>query len=437
MNRNSEEISKIMKLSTLISLSTLMMVGLFTTDVMFMDEKEFTTITMAQAWRKICTSIVIPSASILYTLESQASGANNYHLIGQWIQVALTMTIMFLFICIPTLFLTSTMLNLFECNSQSQHESQIYNMYYIIGIIPLHLFMVLSNFCQGIELIWPTALVSTFGFVVNIVFNFLMYPEWGIDGISVATSISVSLTVILFVIIVFSCMKFHLPYWPGWPISSWYRSLTHVGRVREYATIVFPLMLSLLFRTVGTSFITMLGGKLSSSETDAIAIFAHISELGWAVCSGIGAALQIRVGYHMGCGESESAKESAKNAVICATGVILIVYPLLWIFKSDIPHLFTENASVIILLEQNMGIICIILMVSCLSRVVESIFVAMTYTKSIAIVNGVATWVFNIPISLFFGIYYDTFYNSKIEGLFLGSFCSNLLMLILYCIMLV
>jgi hypothetical protein len=125
---------------------------------------------------------------------SQAVGAKNFHLAGQWLQLALvTVTLLTLTVATP-LFFTDDIVACVSNDTTLVEYSLVFNIFSLAALLPQVLYMTIRQFFQAINVVLPETIVTVLGIAFNIGANeFYIHgvvPDSGITNESNAVGAS-------------------------------------------------------------------------------------------------------------------------------------------------------------------------------------------------------------------------------------------------------
>lgn len=222
-----------------------------------------------------------------------------------------------------------------------------------IGIIPLFLSNVLRNFFDGQGFTRITMFITILAVPFNVLLNYgFIFGNFGLPalgGIGAGYATAITFWIILLVSI---WMTFrlavikHYRLFVKWVIPSW-------KAWKEQLSIGIPIGLSIFFESSIFSVVTLLVGIMFS--TVAIAanqVALSFTTLMFMIPLSISMALTIVVGYSVGGGKLEAAKQYGRLGVWGGIGFLACGAVFLFFFRESIAGLYTTDIDVIIMAGQ-------------------------------------------------------------------------------------
>lgn len=228
-----------------------------------------------------------------------------------------------------------------------------------------------------------------------LIFGLLGFPQMGIAGAALATTISraVELFLTIFENVKTGVVRVRLKYFCS----------NFVRLKRDYYRYTMPVLANELVWGCGFTMFSVIMGHLGSDAIAANAVANIVKNIIACVCLGIGTGSGILVGNELGSGNLETAKKygSLLCKISLITGAvsglfILLSSPLVLMFTTSL----TEQAHAYL---QIMLYICSYYMIgkSINSTVIAGIFCAGGDTKFGLICDAVTMWIIIIPLGAF------------------------------------
>ena len=221
------------------------------------------------------------------------------------------------------------------------------------GILPLFLSSVLRNFFDGQGLTRITMFIAVFAVPFNILLNYgFIFGNFGLPalgGVGAGYATAFTYWIILFFssLITFILPKVnHFNILKSWVKPSW-------ESWKEQLAIGIPIGLTIFFETSIFSVVTLLIGIMFSTATiGANQIVINFTSLIFMIPLSISMALTIVVGFSVGGGKLQNAREYTLIGV--AGGLIFALFSatFLFFFRESIATLYTEDQEIIALAGQ-------------------------------------------------------------------------------------
>jgi len=228
-----------------------------------------------------------------------------------------------------------------------------------------------------------------------LIFGLFGFPQMGIEGAALATTISRAIELVL---TIFENMK------TGVVRVRWkYFHSDYVRLKGDYYRYTTPVLANELVWGCGFTMFSVIMGHLGSDAVAANSVANIVKNIIACVCLGIGTGSGILVGNELGGGNLETAKKygSLLCRISLITGavsglLILLLSPLILMFTASL----TEQAHAYL---QIMLYICAYYMIgkSINSTVVAGIFCAGGDTKFGFICDAVTMWIIIVPLGAF------------------------------------
>ncbi len=175
----------------------------------------------------------------------------------------------------------------------------------------------------------------------------------------------------------------------------------------------------------GYMVLVYLSGTLAAVDVAAISSMFSVWGVLWAFYWGMGLALQIRVGFHLGAGHPERAQAVAKLSV----GVVLVLIGALstgcYLLRFELPKLFSNDPTLIATVAESMWMLCFDYFLTCVQLCAENILEGMAVNTWVAVVQGIGSWALHVPLTVYLMLYCPAFASEPATAFFLGSAVSG------------
>lgn len=304
----------------------------------------------------VTSLLVIPPLAFnqsLNALVGQAMGSGNKKMAGTWLQLSLFwLTISYLPVLI-TFFYVEQMLTLLGFTPEICMLAGSYARFNVFWPIPNGWYQCMRFYMQAQGITRPAMFNNLFFLAVNILLNWIFvfggpfryingWTGFGFVGAAISLSISRSSQPLAYWLYVFVWKKMHLPTWPGW--STDFLSAVHQ---KAFLTMALPQIGTLILQaTIGQS-TTLLIAQLgplavagSAATTAATQVFTGGLQPTLTAIGGI------RVGYHLGNGAPDRARQVAWMTMMLGAGATAIVACILLPFSHAVMHVVTSDSEV-------------------------------------------------------------------------------------------
>ncbi|PYZ92284.1 MATE family efflux transporter [Salipaludibacillus keqinensis] len=247
-------------------------------------------------------------------------------------------------------FLLEPILTLMNLTDAVTHISHHYLIGLSIGIIPLFLASVLRNFFDGQGFTRITMIITVLAVPFNVLLNYgFIFGNFGLPalggvGAGYATAVTFWIILVLSIWMTFKInvirhyqifVKWFKPSWKMW---------------KEQLSIGVPIGLSIFFESSIFSVVTLLMGIMFTTVTIAAhQIALSFTSLIFMIPLSISMALTIVVGFSVGGGKIEAAKQYGRLGVWGGIGILAVGAVFLYFFREQIAYLYTNDREVVIM----------------------------------------------------------------------------------------
>ncbi|MFI3249270.1 MAG: MATE family efflux transporter [Rikenellaceae bacterium] len=293
----------------------------------------------------------------------------------------------------------------------------------IWSMIPQVGFFVFKQFLEGIgntKIAMYSVVVSN---VINIVLNYLLIggemgaPEMGVLGAGVATLTSrVSMAVI---IIAYFLYNRHF---------TQYRELfarCNFSKIyiRRLLNMGFPISMQVMLEAGSFIVIGFLFGAFGASAISAQQISLTIANCSFMIIVALGSSTTIRVSHSYGLRDFKQMRLASKAGWQLALLWNVLAAIFLFIFRTQIPQIFTSNSEVIELASILIMTVIAYQIADGVQCIGIGILRGMQDVKRIPFIAFVSYWIFNIPVGYFCAYHL----GMGAKGLYMGFFSGFIL----------
>jgi multidrug resistance protein, MATE family len=286
-------------------------------------------------------SIFIGAGGYVTTFIAQYYGAEKFHRIGPAMWQGIYLAILGGCVLLLTIPVAPWFFNKMGHEPEIVVNEIIYYQVLCYGSFPAILSSVLSGFYSGLGKTWPVMWISLLSAFINIVLDYAFifghfgFNEMGIRGAAIATNIAAFSSVCVYLVMIFR-PKYNKLYAT---LNGWMLELKLLLRLLKFG---LPNGIQFFLEVAGfTVFIFMLG-RLGTIPLAASNIAFSINTIAFMPLIGVGMAISILVGQHLGENNPELAEKSSwsgfKISLVYAF-IIMLLYGLVpQIFISPFLH---------------------------------------------------------------------------------------------------
>ena len=333
------ELSEMASLGIPLAISFFCRMGMASTDSSFVghinDEYHSAETYLAAAvLSDMCLSVFLapPLAfnQVLNALVSQSMGSGNPQMAGIWLQQSMFWLTVTMLPCLVGLFYVEPMLKALDFPESVAQVAGVYAVYNIVWPIPNGLYQCMRFYFQAQGLAQPAMYNNLLFLFINALLNWIFvfggpfrWSGLGFIGAAVSLSISRTLQSITYFLYMFVYKKHHKATWPDGGCSFSH----HTGpRTLEFMKQSLPNIGTLLFQVLASQATTILVGRLGELSIAASSALSTVT-IPWsgslsATCTTISG---VRVGYHLGRGDGNAAKQSTWLVLYFITAVNIVM----------------------------------------------------------------------------------------------------------------
>lgn len=291
---------------------------------------------------------------VLNGLVAQAMGSGNPKMAGIWLQQSMFWLSVTMLPCLAGVFYVAPILRLLDFPEDIAVVAGTYAKYNLLWPIPNGLYQCMRFYFQAQGKPRPAMYNNILFLFVNALLNWIFvfggpfrghWNGFGFIGAAISLSISRTMQGIVYFFYMFVYKQYHLATWPedGW-------SFTHHTKARtvEFMKQTLPNIGTLLFQSTISQATTVLVGRLGELPIAASSALSTVTipwsgTLSATTCTVSG----VRVGYHLGRGDGNAAKQSAWLVLYFITTITAIIAVLFLPFKRAFLDVATDDEGVL------------------------------------------------------------------------------------------
>lgn len=259
------------------------------------------------------------------------------------------MYLMLIFSCMALLCLVllPSLISLIDMSEEVSSKSLGYLTYVFLAAPGFAIYQCLRNYCEGLSLTRPTMVIMGTGLVVNIPANYILInglfgmPELGGVGCGVATMIVIYVMAFATFLYTFSAKKlkkYNVYEKPIKPNSTEIYGLLKMG---------LPIAFTLIFEVTLFAIVAVLLAPFGALTVASHQVALNVSSLIFMLPLSIGLALAIRIGFLIGEGRSEQAKQTYFAGLLLAVSTVFVTATTILLFNEEIAALYSNEAALI------------------------------------------------------------------------------------------
>ncbi|KAF4701922.1 hypothetical protein FOZ62_006431, partial [Perkinsus olseni] len=278
---------------------------------------------VAGIWTFLFDVMVLESVIQLSTLCSQAFGAGNYTLVGEWFQLGLCC---FTLMCVPvivTRWFTADFLEFMGFDANLAYLAGEYTTYSQLSILCDVVFFSCRSYLSAQGIVKPSMIIDNVAVVVNLAVAYVMtFPMGlGLIGAAIATTITRFLRTVMYILYCFAWKGYHKRTWDGWTA----KALTNPKRWKILLGLALPAAWGALTEEIQYELLCFMAAKMGSVVIAAHNLSLSMMDLFFVFSTGIGQGVGVRVAAAISSFRIADAKRTVEVGLelTLASGVIL------------------------------------------------------------------------------------------------------------------
>ncbi|EGZ20504.1 hypothetical protein PHYSODRAFT_496396 [Phytophthora sojae] len=339
------------------------------------------------------------------SLCSQAFGAKNYHLVGEYtLLTCLLVTV----VCAPMALLWWNLDTLLLTAGVAEHVASLAGQYGRLSLLwlwPRSMFQVLASFFQAQNIVLPTAvfdvLMVAFNgyFAAGLTYGRFGLPELGFAGCPLGTAVAVALRLVSYVAYMNWYRKYHRRC--SW---RWDSSFLDKEIVWNLVSVGMPLAVRELLENAQLTVLTLFAAKIGEIQ---LGTHNAMMELFYFATSPLYAVINAsvtRIGNHLGAGEPSRAILAAQ---ICGS-------------RKHLGRIFSDSPEVIDTFSQVCGLAALAYFILSFFCYALAVLQAQARPMPLAVGMVAGAWLVGIPSAYFLGVRTS---HPSLLGLWEGMIC--------------
>ena len=272
------------------------------------------------------------------------------------------------------------------------------------GVPAFLLFLVYRNQCEGLSNTKPAMVIIFIALLANIPINYvLIYGKLGLPafgGVGCGITAAIIFWLMFGLIRIYTLTTASQRDIRKTPLTK----LVDFSIIKKIVILGTPLALAYFFEMSLFAVVALLIAPLGQITVAAHQIIFTISSLTFAIPLSLGVATSIRVGYLLGKGKPNLAKQTAFISLFISLVIAIIVALILVVFKTPIITIFTKETAVIAICLQLIILLAIYQASDYLQVVASNVLRGYKDTKSIFFITLLSYWVVGLPVGYILGL---------------------------------
>ncbi|CAJ1918448.1 unnamed protein product [Sphenostylis stenocarpa] len=367
---------------------------------------------------RFANGILLGMSSAMSTLCGQAYGAQEYGMMGVYLQRS-CIVLFSTALCLLPLFIFAT--PILTLLGQDESITQVAGTISQWSIPVLFAYIVSFNcqtFLQSQSKNVIIAFLAAFSIIIHVILSWLFTIQFkfGIPGAMISTILAYWIPNIGQLIFI-TC---------GWCPETWkgfsvlaFKDLWPVIKLSISSGAM--LCLELWYNTI----LILLTGNMENAEVqiDALSICINISGWGLMISFGFMSAASVRVANELGRGSSRAAKFSIAVTVLTSFSIGFILFALFLFLRERVAYVFTSNEDVAAAVGDLSPLLAVSLLLNSIQPVLSGVAVGAGWQSIVAYVNIGCYYFIGIPV----GIVLANIIHLQVKGIWIGMLFGTLI----------
>ncbi|KAH6763245.1 MATE efflux family protein [Perilla frutescens var. hirtella] len=350
-------------------------------------------------------------SSALETYCGQAFGANQYEMLGIYMQRTWVILNAMAFASVPLFIFAAPVLKFLGQTALVSREAGRFALWMIPEHFAYAITFPSTKFLQAQSKVIVLAVIAAAALCLHAVLSWLLITilGWGLVGAAVALDASwwfIAVAQFLF-IITGSCRE-------AWSGFSWkaFQDLWRFVKMSVASAMMMCMELWYVFA------LTLFAGYLEDAEISIDAFSICINVLGWAcmVANGLNVATSVRVSNELGCGHPRKSRFAVLVSGVSSLLLGLLSTLILIISRKQYPAIFSNSSEVQKLVEQLTPLLGISIIFTNVQYTLQGVAIGAGWQVPVAYMSIGCYFLFGVPL----GVLMAYKFEMKLEGLWCG-----------------
>eukprot|EP00928_Gymnodinium_smaydae_P003949 TRINITY_DN11393_c0_g2_i1.p1 TRINITY_DN11393_c0_g2~~TRINITY_DN11393_c0_g2_i1.p1 ORF type:complete len:541 (-),score=48.79 TRINITY_DN11393_c0_g2_i1:191-1813(-) len=347
------------------------------------------------------------------TLSAQDWGAGNYKSVG--INLQRGFLILLCFADLPLVLMWLNSRSIMESVGQPTEVARYVGLYTQIRVPGIFCETISTTMNRTLGSIGNTTISSSVSIVtaiVNVVFNMWLIPKYGFIGAPITATLCDVTGATLVCIFAFRDADFRRC-WPGFDKRAW-------QEWKVFLKISLPSLVILASEAWCWNLQDFIAGFISEVAMATQAVAPSITSVLYitGMCISVGAGTVI--GNLLGEGRASEARQAARLGMQILQVVLLPQVVLLFIFKSRVPYVFTQDEEVVQAMESLLPLTMIFSIFDTQQSALTGIISAAGQQAVAAPLIAICYWVIGVPLGIMLAFGTVTGHPLGLYGLWIG-----------------
>jgi MATE family multidrug resistance protein len=297
----------------------------------------------------------------------------------------------------------------FGVEAATAHEARVYLWARMLNLLPFLIFSAQRAYLQAHGVTRPIVTSSIWGNVANFVGNYVLIygdaglirlrlpglgiPALGVAGAAWASTLSATAMVL---VLARAICRTHTP-----PDTA--RRRFDPALVRTILKLGAPLSVQIVAEVGVFALVGVLAGRLGAEVAAAHQVAITMASLTFCVTLGIGAATSVRVGYHIGVGDTPAARHSAVVGLLTSSAFMLTAAIGFFSVPTWLARSLTDDGAVIVAAVPLLRICAVFEISDGLQAVASGALRGAGDAHAPLYANLVGHWLLGLPVALVLG----------------------------------
>ncbi|GMY31851.1 protein DETOXIFICATION 18-like [Fagus crenata] len=372
--------------------------------------------TLANSWATVTGfCFMVGLSGSLETLCGQGFGAKLYRMLGIYLQASCIISFLFSIIISIMWLYTEPILILLHQDTNIAKTAGLYMRFLIPGLFAYGFLQNILRFLQTQSVVVPIVAFSLIPLVIHIgiAYALVHWTGLGFKGASLATSISLWLSLIILAMYVICNKKFKHT-WEGFSLESFHYIFTNLK-------LALPSAAMVCLEYWAFEILVFLAGIMQNAETTTslIAMCVNTETIAYMITYGLSAAASTRVSNELGAGNPNRAKSAMAVTLKLSVLLALIVVLALGFGHNIWAGFFSDSHEII----QEFASMTPLLTISIIADSVQGVLSGVARgcgLQHLAVYVNLATfYCIGVPIAVLLGFTLKL----KAKGLWIGLIC--------------
>ena len=375
--------------------------------------------------------VLLNITSALYTLASQANGAQENKYLGLLLQRSFCISV---FLSIPIIIVWLNTDNILIIFNQDINIIQLASKYMSVTYVMIPAFIVtfsLQNIMEMMDVLYPLVVIYLVGNIIAVIIGYItcFVLDWGIYAIPIMPTSAFYTVAISLVIYCRYFSDIFKKIWPGWKLACFTKWDT-------YFYYGIPILLTewgLNVQVYMSAFVVGINSENTSIALSVNSIMISLDMVIYALFSSISVAACVRIGNLIGEGRTELVKVSI--IILCIITMILSLLQaiLLYLTRSVIGRVFTNNTDVIYGVSHVVPLLSILLPLDAIFGLIQGVLRGMG-KQDYGILLTISDMIVALPVSIVLTVVYGMGVWGYWFGIACGIFSSMIFSVVfLFC----